>query len=216
MAAALVAAGVDAKAAKMRARQLFHWLYYRGASHFEEMTSISKEMRAWLPEKFHGGPPGNHLLLESTDGTRKWLVKFPDGQEVESVHIPEEDRGALCVSSQVGCTLTCSFCHTGTMKLVRNLTAGEIIAQMLVARDTINEWPSPKGERMISNIVMMGMGEPLLNYDNVAKALKIIMDGEGISLSKAADYPFNLRGCAENSPMRRGTWASISPYRFML
>ncbi|MFC4272358.1 23S rRNA (adenine(2503)-C(2))-methyltransferase RlmN [Sneathiella chungangensis] len=184
MAAALMDAGVDAKAAKMRARQLFHWLYYRGASRFEDMTSISKEMRAWLPEKFTAARPEITSLLESTDGTRKWLVKFPDGQEVESVHIPEEDRGALCVSSQVGCTLTCSFCHTGTMKLVRNLTAGEIIAQMLVARDTINEWPSPKGERMISNIVMMGMGEPLLNYDNVAKALKIIMDGEGISLSK--------------------------------
>ncbi|MEX1035172.1 MAG: 23S rRNA (adenine(2503)-C(2))-methyltransferase RlmN [Sneathiella sp.] len=184
MAAALVAEGVDEKSARMRARQLFHWLYYRGASNFEDMTSISKEMRAWLPEKFTAERPVITSLQESSDGTRKWLVKFPDGQEVESVHIPEADRGALCVSSQVGCTLTCSFCHTGTMKLVRNLTAGEIIAQMLVARDTIDEWPSPKGERMISNIVMMGMGEPLLNYDNVAKALKIIMDGEGISLSK--------------------------------
>src|SRR5690606_17956926 len=140
--------------------------------------------RALLGEHFTAARPEISSLLTSTDGTRKWLVKFPDGQEVESVHIPEEDRGALCVSSQVGCTLTCSFCHTGTMKLVRNLTAGEIIAQMLVARDTINEWPSPKGERMISNIVMMGMGEPLLNYDNVSKALRIIMDGEGISLSK--------------------------------
>ena len=184
MAAALVEAGLEEKAARMRARQLFHWLYYRGASTFEDMTSISKDMRGWLPEKFTAERPEITSLQESTDGTRKWLVKFPDGQEVESVHIPEEDRGALCVSSQVGCTLTCSFCHTGTMKLVRNLTAGEIISQMLVARDTINEWPSPKGERMISNIVMMGMGEPLLNYDNVAKALKIIMDGEGISLSK--------------------------------
>lgn len=184
MAAALVEAGLDEKAARMRARQLFHWLYYRGASNFEDMTSISKDMRGWLPEEFTAERPEITSLQESTDGTRKWLVKFPDGQEVESVHIPEEDRGALCVSSQVGCTLTCSFCHTGTMKLVRNLTAGEIISQMLVARDTIDEWPSPKGERMISNIVMMGMGEPLLNYDNVAKALKIIMDGEGISLSK--------------------------------
>ncbi|USG60818.1 23S rRNA (adenine(2503)-C(2))-methyltransferase RlmN [Sneathiella marina] len=184
IAAALVDAGEDAKPAKMRARQLFHWLYYRGASNFDDMTSISKEMRSRLPDQFTADRPDITSLQESTDGTRKWLVKFPDGQEVESVHIPEEDRGALCVSSQVGCTLTCSFCHTGTMKLVRNLTAGEIIAQMLVARDTIGEWPSPKGERMISNIVMMGMGEPLLNYDNVAKALKIIMDGEGISLSK--------------------------------
>ncbi|WP_373087175.1 23S rRNA (adenine(2503)-C(2))-methyltransferase RlmN [Sneathiella sp.] len=181
---ALVAAGESAKPAKMRARQLFHWLYYRGASNFDDMTSISKEMRARLPENFTAARPEITSLQESVDGTRKWLVKFPDGQEVESVHIPEEDRGALCVSSQVGCTLTCSFCHTGTMKLVRNLTAGEIIAQLLVARDTINEWPSPKGNRMISNIVMMGMGEPLLNYDNVAKAIKIMMDGEGISLSK--------------------------------
>lgn len=181
---ALVAAGESAKPAKMRARQLFHWLYYRGASTFDDMTSISKEMRARLPENFTAARPEITSLQESVDGTRKWLVKFPDGQEVESVHIPEEDRGALCVSSQVGCTLTCSFCHTGTMKLVRNLTAGEIIAQLLVARDTINEWPSPKGNRMISNIVMMGMGEPLLNYDNVAKAIKIMMDGEGISLSK--------------------------------
>ncbi|WP_334128044.1 23S rRNA (adenine(2503)-C(2))-methyltransferase RlmN [Sneathiella sp.] len=184
IAAALTEIGVEAKAARMRARQLFHWLYYRGASSFDDMTSISKEMRALLAEHFTAARPEISSLLTSTDGTRKWLVKFPDGQEVESVHIPEEDRGALCVSSQVGCTLTCSFCHTGTMKLVRNLTAGEIIAQMLVARDTINEWPSPKGERMISNIVMMGMGEPLLNYDNVSKALRIIMDGEGISLSK--------------------------------
>ncbi|MCC3303300.1 23S rRNA (adenine(2503)-C(2))-methyltransferase RlmN [Sneathiella sp. HT1-7] len=184
IAGALAEAGLDEKTSRMRARQLFHWLYYRGASTFEDMTSISKDMRGWLPEKFTAERPEITSLQESTDGTRKWLVKFPDGQEVESVHIPEEDRGALCVSSQVGCTLTCSFCHTGTMKLVRNLTAGEIISQMLVARDTINEWPSPKGERMISNIVMMGMGEPLLNYDNVAKALKIIMDGEGISLSK--------------------------------
>lgn len=184
IAQALIEEGEAEKKAKMRAGQLFHWLYYRGASRFEDMTSISKEMRATLPEKFTADRPEITSLQESIDGTRKWLVKFPDGQEVESVHIPEEDRGALCVSSQVGCTLTCSFCHTGTMKLVRNLTAGEIVSQMLVARDTIGEWPSPKGNRMISNIVMMGMGEPLLNYDNVSKALKIIMDGEGISLSK--------------------------------
>ncbi|MEH6404846.1 MAG: 23S rRNA (adenine(2503)-C(2))-methyltransferase RlmN [Sneathiella sp.] len=184
IAAALVETGEAEKPAKMRAKQLFHWLYHRGASNFEDMSSISKTLRAKLPDHFTVDRPEITSLQESTDGTRKWLVKFPDGQEVESVHIPEEDRGALCVSSQVGCTLTCSFCHTGTMKLVRNLTAGEIIAQMMVARDTIGEWPSPKGNRMISNIVMMGMGEPLLNYENVAKALKIIMDGEGISLSK--------------------------------
>ncbi|WP_169546233.1 23S rRNA (adenine(2503)-C(2))-methyltransferase RlmN [Sneathiella aquimaris] len=184
IAAALVEAGEAEKAAKMRARQLFHWLYYRGADNFDDMTSISKELRAKLPEHFTVDRPEITNLQESVDGTRKWLVKFPDGQEVESVHIPEEDRGALCVSSQVGCTLTCSFCHTGTMKLVRNLTAGEIVSQMMIARDTLGEWPSPKGNRMISNIVMMGMGEPLLNYENVAKALNIVMDGEGISLSK--------------------------------
>ncbi|MFT6557831.1 23S rRNA (adenine(2503)-C(2))-methyltransferase RlmN [Sneathiella sp.] len=184
IAAALVEAGEAEKAAKMRARQLFHWLYYRGADNFDDMTSISKELRAKLPENFTVDRPEITNLQESVDGTRKWLVKFPDGQEVESVHIPEEDRGALCVSSQVGCTLTCSFCHTGTMKLVRNLTAGEIVSQMMIARDTLGEWPSPKGNRMISNIVMMGMGEPLLNYENVAKALNIVMDGEGISLSK--------------------------------
>ncbi len=184
IAAALVEGGEAEKSAKMRARQLFHWLYYRGASDFGDMTSISKDMRARLPDNFTVDRPEITNLQTSTDGTRKWLVKFPDGQEVESVHIPEEDRGALCVSSQVGCTLTCSFCHTGTMKLVRNLTPGEIVSQMMIARDTLGEWPSPKGNRMISNIVMMGMGEPLLNYENVAKALTIIMDGEGISLSK--------------------------------
>jgi 23S rRNA (adenine2503-C2)-methyltransferase len=181
---ALIEAGENEKQAKMRGKQLFHWLYYQGASNFGDMTTISKDLRSRLPEHFTAERPEITSLQESTDGTRKWLVRFPDGQEVESVHIPEEDRGALCVSSQVGCTLTCSFCHTGTMKLVRNLTAGEIISQLMIARDTVEEWPSPKGNRMISNIVMMGMGEPLLNYDNVAKALKIIMDGEGISLSK--------------------------------
>jgi 23S rRNA (adenine2503-C2)-methyltransferase len=120
----------------------------------------------------------------STDGTTKWLLKWNDGQQVECVHIPEEDRGTLCVSSQVGCTLTCRFCHTGTQLLVRNLSAAEIVGQVMLARDEIGEWPSPSDGRMISNIVMMGMGEPLFNYENVAKALKIIMDGEGISLSK--------------------------------
>jgi 23S rRNA (adenine2503-C2)-methyltransferase len=121
---------------------------------------------------------------KSTDGTRKWLLRFSDGQEVESVHIPEEDRGTLCVSSQVGCTLTCKFCHTGTQKLVRNLSAPEIVGQVMVARDQLREWPSPKDGRLLSNIVMMGMGEPLYNFENVAKALKIVMDGEGISISK--------------------------------
>jgi 23S rRNA (adenine2503-C2)-methyltransferase len=122
--------------------------------------------------------------MKSVDGTRKWLLRSPDGQEVEAVHIPEEDRGTLCVSSQVGCTLTCRFCHTGTQRLVRNLEAAEILAQVMLARDHLGEWPSPKDGRMLSNVVLMGMGEPLYNYDNVAKAMKIVMDGEGIAISK--------------------------------
>jgi 23S rRNA (adenine2503-C2)-methyltransferase len=180
----LLTAGEDQKKVRMRANQLFHWIYHRGAKTFDEMTSISKVWRADLDSQFRIGRPEVSDLQLSEDGTRKWLMKFNDGHEAETVHIPESDRGALCVSSQVGCTLTCSFCHTGTMKLVRNLTAGEIVQQMMVARDTIGEWPTPFEDRMITNIVMMGMGEPLLNYENVARALKVIMDGEGISLSK--------------------------------
>jgi 23S rRNA (adenine2503-C2)-methyltransferase len=148
------------------------------------MTTLAKEFRAQLAEKFVIGRPAIAVDQKSTDGTRKWLLRFPDGQEVESVHIPEEDRGTLCVSSQVGCTLTCKFCHTGTQKLVRNLSTPEIVGQVMIARDQIGEWPSPKDGRLLSNIVMMGMGEPLYNFDNVAKALKIVMDGEGISISK--------------------------------
>src|SRR6202008_1967381 len=128
--------------------------------------------------------PDVSRALESIDGTRKWLLRFPDGQEVETVHIPEEDRGTLCVSSQIGCTLTCRFCHTGTQRLVRNLGAAEILGQLMLARDALGEWPSPPDGRLISNIVMMGMGEPLYNYDSVAKALRVVMDGEGIAISK--------------------------------
>jgi 23S rRNA (adenine2503-C2)-methyltransferase len=168
----------------MRAGQLWHWIYHRGATSFDAMTSLAKDLRARLAETCEVGRPNVSRALESFDGTRKWLLKLPDGEEVESVHIPEEDRGTLCVSSQVGCTLTCRFCHTGTQKLVRNLTAAEIVGQVLVARDALGEWPSPVGERLLSNIVMMGMGEPLYNFDNVAKALKIVMDGEGIAISK--------------------------------
>ncbi len=182
--AATVGAGQPDKWLRMRANQLWHWLYFRGATSFDEMTSISKEMRSRLVAHFTIGRPGASEALLSSDGTRKWLLRFADGQEAECVHIPEEDRGALCISSQVGCILTCRFCHTGTQKLVRNLTAGEIVGQMLLARDTLDEWPSPREGRMISNIVMMGMGEPLYNYDNVARALEIAMDGEGISLSR--------------------------------
>jgi 23S rRNA (adenine2503-C2)-methyltransferase len=167
-----------------RARQLWHWIYHRGETEFEKMTSLAKPFRAALAERFEVGRPGVSVDRESIDGTRKWLLKFQDGQEAEAVHIPEEDRGTLCVSSQVGCTLTCKFCHTGTQRLVRNLGAGEIVGQVMNARDKLGEWPSPQDGRLLSNIVMMGMGEPLYNYDNVAKALKIVMDHEGISISK--------------------------------
>ena len=167
-----------------RAKQLWHWIYHRGETDFDKMTSLAKPFRAALAARFTVGRPGVSVDRQSIDGTRKWLLKFSDGQEAESVHIPEEDRGTLCVSSQVGCTLTCKFCHTGTQRLVRNLSAGEIVGQVMNARDKLGEWPSPQDGRLLSNIVMMGMGEPLYNYDNVAKALKIVMDHEGISISK--------------------------------
>jgi 23S rRNA (adenine2503-C2)-methyltransferase len=180
----LAAALAEIGAPAFRARQLWHWVYHRGATDFAAMTTLAKDFRAALAERFVVSRPAVTVDRKSVDGTRKWLLRFPDGQEVESVHIPEEDRGTLCVSSQVGCTLTCKFCHTGTQKLVRNLSAAEIVGQAMLARDRLGEWPSPRDGRLISNIVMMGMGEPLYNYDNVAKALKIVMDGEGISISK--------------------------------
>src|ERR1043165_2289549 len=143
-----------------RARQLWHWIYHRGATDFAAMSNLSKDFRAALAERFTLARPAISVDRQSIDGTRKWLLKFADGQEVESVHIPEEDRGTLCVSSQVGCTLTCKFCHTGTQRLVRNLSAPEIVSQVMLARDALGEWPSPQDGRQISNIVMMGMGEP--------------------------------------------------------
>ena len=168
-----------------RAKQLWHWMYHQGETDFDRMTTLAKPFRKRLAETYHVSRPEISREQRSEDGTRKWLTRFDDGQEVEAVFIPEEDRGAVCMSSQVGCSLTCTFCHTGTMQMVRNLTAGEIVGQFMVARDSYGEWPTPKdGGRMISNIVMMGMGEPLFNYDNVATALKIIMDHEGLSLSK--------------------------------
>jgi 23S rRNA (adenine2503-C2)-methyltransferase len=167
-----------------RARQLWHWMYYRGADDFARMTTLSKALRHRLAERFTIARPVVKTEQRSQDGTRKWLLAFSDAKEAESVFIPETDRGALCVSSQVGCTLTCAFCHTGTQRLVRNLTAGEIVGQLLVARDSYGEWPSPRGERLLSNIVLMGMGEPLFNYENVATALKIVMDPEGIAISR--------------------------------
>src|SRR5919109_1028126 len=167
-----------------RARQLWHWIYHRGVTDFAAMTNLSKDFRAALTEQFMVGRPIVSVDRQSIDGTRKWLLKFRDGQEVESVHIPEEDRGTLCVSSQVGCTLTCKFCHTGTQRLVRNLEPAEVVGQVMIARDALGEWPSPAEDRQLTNIVMMGMGEPLYNYENVATALKIVMDNEGLALSK--------------------------------
>ena len=148
------------------------------------MTTLAKKFRAALAERYAVARPAISRAQASIDGTRKWLLRFADGQEAECVHIPEEDRGTLCVSSQVGCTLTCNFCHTGTQRLVRNLDAAEIVGQIMVARDALGEWPSPQDDRQLTNIVLMGMGEPLYNYDNVAKAMKIAMDHEGLSVSK--------------------------------
>jgi len=167
-----------------RTRQLWHWIYYRGAADFAAMTSLPKDLRARLDERYTLARPAVSRDQRSLDGSRKWLLRFADGNEAEAVFIPEDDRGALCVSSQVGCSLTCSFCHTGTQRLVRNLTAAEIVGQMLIARDACGEWPSPDGQRLLSNVVLMGMGEPLLNYDAVATAVRILMDPEGINLSR--------------------------------
>ena len=212
-------AGLDARQTKLRAKQVFHWIYHRGATEFAAMTDIAKPMRPWLEERFVIGRPEVIEAQHSVDGTRKWLLRTADGHDFEMVFIPDADRGTLCVSSQVGCTLNCTFCHTGTMKLVRNLTAGEIVGQVMLARDALGEWPgtSPReggdlirpsayppeapafaGDRddeadeaaytsdgrLLTNIVMMGMGEPLYNFDNVKGALGIVMDGDGLALSK--------------------------------
>jgi len=184
LARAVVGIGEPAKTAKMRAKQLWHWIYHHGAKEFTEMTSLNGALREELASVYTLARPKIVREQCSEDGTRKWLLKFSDSQEVESVFIPEEGRGALCISSQVGCTLTCRFCNTGTQRLVRNLDTREIVSQFLVARDSYSEWPSPRGDRLISNIVMMGMGEPLFNYDNVAKAIRIVMDKEGLSISR--------------------------------
>ena len=170
--------------APFRAKQLWHWIYHRGERDFAAMTTLAKDFRAKLAERFTLARPEPVRDDISSDGTRKWLFRFADGQEVETVHIPEEDRGTLCVSSQVGCSLACSFCHTGTQQFVRNLSSREIVAQVMAARDALGEWPSPKSDRMISNVVMMGMGEPLLNFENVKKALGVVMDSEGIAISR--------------------------------
>ena len=220
LADALGAAGVPAAQRKMRAQQIWNWLYVRGATMFDEMTSVSKELRAALAEKFTLARPEVVAEQVSADGTRKWLLRLPGEtpgerpHEVECVYIPETDRGTLCVSSQVGCTLNCSFCHTGTQRLVRNLTAGEIVGQIMVARDRLGDWPGQtpppaaivptpnsgppelgskvrrsgkpdlRGGRFVTNVVMMGMGEPLYNFEAVRDALLIVADNEGIGISK--------------------------------
>jgi len=182
--AALEAEGLDSRQAKLRAKQLWHWIYNRGVSDFTSMTDIAKAQRPWLAERFVIARPQVVEAQVSSDGTRKWLLRTDDGNEFEMVFIPDADRGTLCVSSQVGCTLNCRFCHTGTMRLVRNLEPSEIVGQVMLARDALGEWPSAPEGRMLTNIVMMGMGEPLYNFDNVRDALKIVMDGDGLGLSK--------------------------------
>jgi 23S rRNA (adenine2503-C2)-methyltransferase len=182
--------GVPEPQRKMRAQQIWHWLYVRGAADFGQMSSVSKELRARLAERFTLARPEVVAEQVSADGTRKWLMRLPGEHggaphEVECVYIPETDRGTLCLSSQVGCTLTCSFCHTGTQRLVRNLTAGEIVGQVMVARDRLADWQAAQdGTRLVSNIVMMGMGEPLYNFDAVRDALLVISDGDGLSISR--------------------------------
>ncbi len=205
----LAEAGLDEKQSKLRAKQLFHWLYHRGETDFTAMTDLAKPMREWMAARFIVGRPQVVEAQVSNDGTRKWLLRSDDGQDYEMVFIPDADRGTLCVSSQVGCTLNCRFCHTGTMRLVRNLTPGEIVGQVMLARDALGEWPrgtmaadasagaaandadededSPHytaDGRLLTNIVMMGMGEPLYNFENVRDALKVVMDGDGLALSK--------------------------------
>ena len=169
---------------KFRSGQVWHWLYHKGVTSFEEMTTLSKTVRELLRQRFAIKRP---MIIEkqtSMDGTIKWLLQFEDGAKAETVFIPEEDRGTLCISSQVGCTLNCSFCHTGTQRLVRNLTPSELVGQILIAFDELSAWPSAQAGRPVTNIVLMGMGEPLYNLDNVITALKIVMDNEGISISK--------------------------------
>ncbi len=185
----LIAKGTPEKKAKMRVDQVWQWIYQKGVRSFEDMTNLSKAYRAELAEAFVIEVPEIVSKQVSEDGTRKYLLRIAGGHEVETVYIPEESRGTLCISSQVGCTLTCSFCHTGTQKLVRNLTAGEIVGQVMLARDDLGEWPepgrAPKDEtRLVSNVVLMGMGEPLYNFDAVRDAMLIVKDDEGISLSR--------------------------------
>ena len=185
---AFIERGIPEKQAKMRVGQVWAWVYHWGITDFADMTNVSKDIRAMLAREFVIERPEIVTKQVSADGTRKYLLRIEGGHEVETVYIPEENRGTLCISSQVGCTLTCSFCHTGTQTLVRNLTSAEIVGQILVARDDLGEWPvrgAPKDEtRLLSNVVLMGMGEPLYNFDNLRDAMNIAMDPEGISLSR--------------------------------
>jgi 23S rRNA (adenine2503-C2)-methyltransferase len=193
LAARMLDLGVPERQARMRVRQLWSWIYVRGATDFAAMTDIAKDLREELARAFSLERPEIVTEQVSVDGTRKWLLRLADGKEIETVYIPEEDRGTLCISSQVGCTLTCSFCHTGTQRLVRNLTPGEIVGQIMLARDRIGDWPGasapdprglPSSERKITTVVLMGMGEPLYNFDNVRDACAIAADGEGLAIGK--------------------------------
>ena len=182
--AALDAAIIDLGLPKFRAGQLWRWIWRHGITDFADMTDLGKEARSLLATRFHADRPAVSRRQNSVDGTIKWLIRLEDNQEAEMVYIPDEDRGTLCISSQIGCTLTCSFCHTGTQRLVRNLTIAEITGQILLAMDELGDWPAGKIDRRLTNIVLMGMGEPLYNYDNVRDAMQLIMSGEGIGLSK--------------------------------
>ena len=183
-----------------RAKQLWHWMYHQGETDFHKMTTLAKPLQDKLAGLYTLQRPQVITERTSTDTTRKWLVRFEDGKEVETVYIPEEDRGAVCISTQIGCAQGCAFCHTGTQRLQRNLTAQEIVGQFMIARDSYHEWPSPTDEtRMLSNIVVMGMGEPLYNYDNLIKAVKILSDGEGIAISKRR-ITISTAGMADNIP----------------
>ncbi len=181
---ALIEAGVAEKAAAMRLRQVWNWIYVHGARDFASMSNLAKDFRALLEGRFTLARPEIVTEQISSDGTRKWLLRTGPGIEFETVFIPEPGRGTLCVSSQVGCTLNCRFCHTGTQKLVRNLTPAEILGQLMIARDSLGDWPSTAPGRRVTNVVMMGMGEPLYNFENVKTAMGIVMDGDGLALSK--------------------------------
>ncbi len=232
LAAALAEAGVAAKDLRMRTAQVWHWIYHRGATDFSQMKNVAKPMQTLLAERHTLARPEIVAEQVSADGTRKWLMRmapahrFDKGAEIECVYIPENDRGTLCVSAQVGCTLNCTFCHTGTQKLVRNLTAAEIVAQVMVARDRLGDFPGgiaptdglvPSGEgvRAVSNIVFMGMGEPLYNFDNVRDAIGVLTDGDGLVAVEAPHHRLDLGRRAGDGELGRANAARCSPFRCM-